>query len=165
MKMPIPPIRPLQAFVSAATIAIAFLLSSCGSNENSPRGFRLPDGNAENGQMAFTKLGCIQCHSVAGVEDSFPTSAKRTTHVILGGEVRRVKTYGHLVTSIINPSHKIKDPTDESQTVEPGVSVMPDLTGQMTVAEMIDLVAYLQPKYDVIIEDFSDPYPLHGYRY
>jgi len=64
--------------------------------------------------------------------------------------VYRVKTYGDLVTSISNPDHIISPqylgPLNED---EPGTlnSPMPDLTQSMTVAELIDLVTFLNSRY------------------
>ena len=165
MKNPIPPKRSVGAMLTIGMVAIATFLSSCGSNEKSARGFRLPDGDPEKGQLAFTKLGCVQCHSIAGAEDIFAAKQERAVHVELGGEVRRVKTYGHLVTSIINPGHKIQNPVDKSQVDEFGKTKMPDFTKQMTVDEMINLVAYLQPQYQVIIDTYSHQFHAHGYRY
>lgn len=154
----------IRIFASTAAIAVSCFLSSCGPNENSPRGFRLPEGNSEQGQLAFSKFGCIQCHSIEGVEDTYNTPDNRATYVVLGGEVRRVKTYGDLVTSIINPSHRIKDPGDPNQVTEDGESAMPDFTNTMTVSEMIDLVAFLHPHYKRTNPEYSISDSYYGYN-
>ena len=90
----------------AGLIVSLGLLHGCGGyGEKSSSGFRLPDGDAAAGRQAFTDLHCNACHDVKGQDIKFEGTRKIT--VVLGGDVSRVKTYGELVTSIINPSHKI----------------------------------------------------------
>ena len=75
-------------------------------------------------------------------------------NVELGGKVTRVKTYGHLVTSVIYPSH-VMDPKWRSKYASVGgESPMPDLTSVMTAREMIDIVTFLQSKYEVVIPEY-----------
>jgi hypothetical protein len=73
--------------------------------------------------------------------------------------VTRVKTYGDLVTSIINPSHKLAPGYRPDDVTEGGRSLMERayLNEVMTVQELIDLVAYLQPLYEVRPPE-HDPY-------
>ena len=113
----------------------------------SPFGFRLPDGDADAGRQAFVDLGCNACHEVAGVPIE---SAEGITHVRLGGKTTHLKTHGELVTSIINPSHKIA-PQHRGAVLD-GESVMTYLylNQVMTVQELVDLVAFLQPTYEVV---------------
>lgn len=126
-------------------------------NEKSPLGFRLPEGSIWKGKTAFVDLGCIQCHSVVG-EALMPEVAEpRKTHVVLGGEITRVKTYGQLVTSIINPSHVISAKPNEKYTDSEGNSLMPDFSKAMTVRQMIDIAEFLQARYKVVI-----PEPAYG---
>lgn len=139
------------SFILVAVVAL--LVAGCG--KTSSFGFRLPDGNADAGQAAFADLGCGQCHTIAGSESS--TDDART--VVLGGEVKRVRTYGELVTSIINPSHKISGDTLDPALLIDGRSAMESvgLNEVMSVAQLVDLVAYLQPLYEVPTPDY-DPY-------
>jgi sulfur-oxidizing protein SoxX len=130
---------------------IAFLpclVSLAACSPESPLGFRLPDGDAPAGRQAFVDLRCYACHEVPGVpiED-----IERIIHVELGGKTTHVKTYGELVTSIINPSHKIAPPYRESAVLE-GQSLMSYayLNEAMTVQQLVDLVAFLQPTYQVV---------------
>lgn len=81
-------------------------LASCGPPEKSASGFRLPDGNIEKGQKAFLDLKCNACHRVTGLDLEAPV-ASPPVPIPLGGAVPSPKTDGELVTSIINPSHKI----------------------------------------------------------
>lgn len=121
-------------------------LAACGPQ--SPFGFSLPGGSADAGRQAFIALRCNSCHEIQGVAEHLGGPA----HVVLGGETTRVRTYGELVTSIINPSHKIA-PVDraEGATAE-GESLMSYayLNDVMTVQQLIDLVAFLQPTYRVV---------------
>ena len=74
----------------------------------------------------------------------------------------QVKTYGQLVTSIINPSHKLikRYPIDEISGG--GQSLMPIMNEFMTVRQLIDLVAFLQDQYEIFI---PEPYPFRVYSY
>ena len=114
----------------------------------SEQGFRLPDGDAVEGRKTFIYMQCHECHTVAG--DELPQiSGAREPYVQLGGKVGSVKTYGDLVTSIINPSHRLAKRYAEEVVSEEGESHMFVYNHYMTVQELIDLVMYLQPKYDV----------------
>ena len=141
--------------IGLAVAALAF--SSCEPPAKSGRGLTLPEGDIAQGQATFVKLGCVQCHTVKGVY--FPAYDGEATFMLeLGGEVLKVKTYGDLVTSIINPSHVISQEYLDRLPELPGTlpeSPMPDFTREMTVAEMVDLVAFLQSQYDVVVPDYS----------
>ncbi|MFN8007803.1 MAG: hypothetical protein U0V70_12400 [Terriglobia bacterium] len=92
-------------FIFVLTIAL-ILLIQCGVGPKSGRGFRMPDGDPEKGKVAFVDLKCHECHTVKEVELPSP-STHAAVMVILGGETYQIHTYGDLVTSIINPSHRI----------------------------------------------------------
>jgi hypothetical protein len=79
--------------------------------------------------------------------------------VELGGTVTRVKTYGELVTSIINPSHKLAPgyPLDEISTDGESLMTLAHLNDVMTVQQLIDLVAFLQARYQVAPPQY-DPF-------
>ena len=117
----------------------------------SSRGFRLPEGDVEKGRDAFTVLQCHSCHEVEGVEGlPQPTSF----NLVLGGETTRVKTYGELVTSIINPSHIIS-PEYQEQLLKGDLSPMPEYNHTMNVGQMIDLVAFLDSRYEVVYPEYT----------
>lgn len=137
----------------AGLLLAALALITTGCDRQDPRaaqGFRLPDGNAEAGKLAFVELGCYVCHQVEGVDRRVqgtpPASVK------LGGEVTRVRTYGELVTAIINPSHRIAPGYRPERTAEGDQSIMELalLNQWMTVQQLVDLVAFLQPTYRVV---------------
>jgi hypothetical protein len=62
-----------------------------------------------------------------------------------------VKTYGSLVTSIINPSHDLARgyPTDEITAGGQSVMSLAKLNKVVTVQQLIDLVAFLQVVYEL----------------
>lgn len=76
--------------------------------------------------------------------------------VILGGEVRKVRTYGQLVTAVINPSHDLATGYPKDLVQEEGASRMTDFNDVMTVQQLIDLVAFLQSRYEVIADDWAE---------
>ena len=138
--------RPLD--VSLATV-LAIVMVGC-AGQKSGAGFRLPDGDPAAGKVAFEELKCHQCHRVHGVELPAPT-VKPPVPVVLGGEIPHVKTDGDIVTSIINPSHRISAAFKSEEVTQPdGTSRMPDLTQTMTVRQLVDVVAFLQTHYTVV---------------
>jgi len=128
-------------------------LAACEADRMSERGFSLPEGNPVLGREAFVYLHCHECHMVTGEE--FPASAEAEPFVTLGGRVTRVKTYGELVTAIINPSHKLAKGYPLEVVSNDGQSKMPVYNGYMTVQELIDIVAFLQPHYDVYVPQYE----------
>ena len=89
-----------------ATVCTLFLCS-CSQDRRQAKGFVLPKGDIEKGKSEFVNLGCHQCHTVANVKLPNPPKTSEVTFA-LGGEVSRVKTYGELVTSIIQPQHVLE---------------------------------------------------------
>ena len=139
--------------INLLLLSVVFVFAACDRDRMSERGFRLPDGDPAAGQQAFLYMQCNQCHTVAG--ESLPALPGAEPYVELGGTVTRVKSYGELVTAIINPSHKLADGYPEALVSEDGESNMYIYNQHMTVQELIDLVMYLQPQYDVIVPEFS----------
>ena len=135
-------------------------LAACDTGPKSARGFRLPDGDAAKGQEIFVELQCISCHRISGLELPAPNAPGPVT-VILGGETQTIKTYGELVSSIINPSHKLILGYPEEEIAPQGKSLMTIYNDRMTVQQLIDLVAFLQSKYELVIPEYT----YYGYRY
>lgn len=140
---------------AATVLALAI---GCAPAEKSPRGFRLPDGDPVAGREVFVVLECFACHRVAGEDFPAPTEAEDVV-VELGGETPRIKTYGELVTSIINPSHRVAPGYRRRDTFVGDESRMAVYNETMTVRELIDLVAYLQPLYELVPPDLDSPMP------
>jgi hypothetical protein len=131
-----------------------FTLGACRTYPDYTGDFRFPilRGDVARGQQAFVALGCNQCHAVSGVE--LPAfSGTRPVVVTLGGELIFAKTYGDLVTSIINPDHVLSEryleqlPREERRAVSSSPMYMnPD----MKVSELIDIVAFLNSRYTLL---------------
>ena len=142
--------------LSIPTLLLVSLAALGGCDQDrtmSERGFRLPEGNATAGRETFLYMHCNQCHTIK--DEQLPTVAGFEPFVELGGSLTRVKTYGELVTAIINPSHKLADGYPEDLVFENGKSKMYVYNGFMTVQELTDLVMFLQSRYDVVPPQFQ----------
>lgn len=144
------------------TLAFVLLIAvGCVEGPKSSYGFTLPDGDAAMGKEMFETFACQECHTVSGVE--FPDLEFVTDkQVALGGEVARIQTYGELVTSIINPSHKIATGYKVTDVSEEGASKRTNYNSVLTVSDLIDIVAFLQSKYRLKPFD-ATPYNVYHY--
>uniref|UniRef100_UPI004049CBA2 hypothetical protein n=1 Tax=Cephaloticoccus sp. TaxID=1985742 RepID=UPI004049CBA2 len=87
---------------------------------------------------------CYECHPVDGVP-GLPEPTVAAAEVIkLGGEVSKRRTYGELVAAIIHPSlaRTVTSVVSNGEELE-----MPNFNKEMTVAQMLDLVAFVHPRY------------------
>ncbi|AEY00882.1 cytochrome c family protein [Oceanimonas sp. GK1] len=135
---------------------IIILLAALGISGCDPaaRGFSLPPGDVAQGEQVFLNMQCLSCHTMEGYER--PDNADELS-VALGGKVKSIKTYGELVTSVIHPSHKLAKGYDMSTIqTEGGESVMPLYNDIMTVAELVDLVTFLESKYELEVYEATD---------
>ncbi|NAS13876.1 cytochrome C [Poritiphilus flavus] len=130
----------LLAFI---IICGGLLISSC---DDQARGFALPAGDIEQGKATYKRLECNACHSIPEIEWK---GGIDSLQIQLGGEVRTMKSYGDLVTSVINPSHKIASGYKEKDVTEEGLSKMKNYNEVMTVQELVDLVTFLQSEYEI----------------
>lgn len=129
---------------------LAMLTVGCTTPKSSA-GFRLPDGDIERGKTAFLELKCYTCHTVSGMD--IAVRGKEYAYlrsVVLGGETHRVRTYGELVTAIINPSHSLAPGYPRELITKDGQSAMGNFNDTMTVRQLIDLVAFLQSRYRLV---------------
>lgn len=139
---------------------LCLLSAGCGGPK-SGKGFTLPEGDVERGETAFVSLKCYSCHTVSGVKLP-PAEVAEKEIVALGGKTLRIQTYGELVTSIINPSHKVakgfaEEPTEPSEKPK---SRMVNNNDAMKVSQLIDLVKFLQSHYE--LEEYEPtPYPMY----
>lgn len=145
----------LRATILLITCA---MLGACTAGKESPRGFSLPEGNIEAGKAVFLALQCNNCHSTADVEQ---VDSKTGISVTLGGEVGRVKTYADLVTSVINPSHRLARGYPVADIAEGTESLMRNYNQVMSVQELVDVVSYLQPQYSLRV---YEPTVYRGYH-
>lgn len=108
-----------------------------------PPGWRFswPAGDPKKGREAFAKLECYQCHEVKG--ESFPPVVQDPTRrgpALAGMGGHHPAEY--FAESILNPNAVIV--TGPGHVGPDGLSVMPDFRDSLTLAETIDLVAYIR---------------------
>ena len=147
--------KPVISVLIAVALAMMF---GCATPPKSGKGFTLPPGDPQAGEANFVSFYCNACHKVEGIDQWSDEGQSPELSVVLGGEVTRIETYDELVTSIINPSHRLAKgyPVDEVSFA--GESKMVNYNDVMTVTELTDLVAFLQSKYRLIEYELSD-YP------
>ena len=138
----------MRPSLALATTIVLVALLACSSGQKSASGFRLPDGDVEKGKADFLELKCNECHTVFGMDVPRPSSPSIT--VALGGEEPIIRTDGELVTSIINPSHKLAWGYPNEQIATDGKSKMRDYSDMMTVRQMTDLVAFLHSRHKYV---------------
>ena len=149
----------MKIILCVCTVVSMLLLSACDTGPKGSVGFTLPDGDVEQGKANYIALKCNSCH----VNDQVPqldTGEPATISVTLGGETTRIKTYGELVTSVINPSHRVSRRHSLDLATPSGSSRMINLNDVMTVTQLIDLVAFVQSSYT--LSPFSgSKYPVY----
>lgn len=136
----------LGAFVS--------VLSACQPTGSAA--FSFPEGDAEAGAQTFVELGCVSCHSVTGAPEVRDNISQAERTIPLGGEQIRVYTYGELVTSIVNPSHKISQERLGTMVQSDGETNMRNYNDIMTVTQLTDLVTFLEAHYTLKPFDRTD---------
>ncbi len=148
----------MQRTTLLAGLLLAGLCAGC-SGQKSLRSFRMPEGDAARGQTAFVSLRCHTCHTVSGIDLPAPTAAP-ADQLMLGGEVARLRTYGDLLTAIVHPTAGLADGRPGPERKKMKTSPMPGVNDVMTVQELIDLVAFLQPRYRVLAPLYEGDYRL-----
>jgi hypothetical protein len=121
-------------------------------------GFPAEQGDSVAGRQAFIDHRCHQCHSIA--DERLPPLAGADRPILeLGGPTSVVRSYADLTTSIINPNHAISERYRDQQLLKTEIPVespmpMPNLD-TMTVRQLIDIVAFLDSRYRVMIDDYE----------
>ena len=136
------------------------MAAGCATSPKSGKGFTLPQGNAQAGKEIFIDKQCNACHKVSGIDQVAGDDGKPQMSITLGGETTRIQTYGELVTSIINPSHRLAKGYPLHEISEDGQSKMRNYNDVMTVTELTDLVMFLQSKYKLQEFELTD-YPVY----
>lgn len=144
--------------IAILIIVVAFVMG-CEQGADSPRGFSLSEGNVENGKLIFLKYQCLSCHQLPDVEPPVELVKNSEISVKLGGRLTQVKTYADLLTSVINPSHKLARGYRLDTIQKNGESKMRNYNDVMTVTELVDLVTFLQSNYELV------PYQKSNYQY
>jgi sulfur-oxidizing protein SoxX len=103
--------------------------------------FSLPPGDPGAGRAVFEKLECFQCHAVhgGGFPEPSPPDGKSAPDLTGVGDHHPI---GYLAESILYPNAVIV--MGPGHTGDDGLSIMPDYRESLSVAELIDLVAYLK---------------------
>jgi mono/diheme cytochrome c family protein len=133
------PAKPADGATRGAQISMEELHRAGGV----PPGWRFtwPDGDASKGRQAFVKFECYQCHEVRG--ESFPPAPPDPTRrgpALSGMGGHHPAEY--FAESIVNPNAVIV--TGPGHTGADGRTIMPDYRDSLTLAETIDLVAYIR---------------------
>ncbi len=127
--------------------AVLLLLTACDPSIRSRDAIHLPEGDAARGKELFVSLGCISCHIVIDEqlpEPDVPVDAR----VLLGSHTSTALTYGQLVTSIVNPSHRLSARYRKDVVSDEGKSKMLVYNDVLTVSQLADLIAFLAPRYE-----------------
>ncbi|MDX1561943.1 MAG: cytochrome c [Gammaproteobacteria bacterium] len=143
----------MSRLLIVAALSLAALGAGCAYYPTF--GFPVEEGDVEAGRQAFVDHRCHECHSVAGVR--LPDLAGASDPLLeLGGETSQIKAYSELVSSIINPDHRISERYREEQRIFIATeSPMPMRhIDTMTVRQMIDIVAFLDSRY-ILIDDYE----------
>jgi mono/diheme cytochrome c family protein len=101
----------------------------------------VPPGDPGAGREVFVNLECYKCHAIEG--EHFPHAAKGPEDA--GPDLTGMGSHHppeYFLESILNPNAVIV--TGPGHTGPDGLSIMPDYRDSLTVAELIDLVAYMQ---------------------
>ena len=156
-------IKNLKYFQSGAvTIALTLMLSACSGDQAPVRGFVLPEGDIPQGEQVFIDFNCHVCHTIP--EKEFPEVEFEAPFVLaIGGAVYRVKNYGELLTSVVHPDHIISAKYKQmlkNADRKVVISPMPYYGEEMTVAELIDLVAFLHAQYSKLQPKYHRGYYL-----
>jgi hypothetical protein len=140
----------MKHFFLIPLFILFFLLASCNFSPNSGRGFALPEGNADKGRTTFVELECNACHSVGDIKHAAAREGP-DINIALGGQVTTLKTYGDLVTSVINPAYKTNRRFINRGIDTAGAELeMAVYNDKMTVQQLVDLVTYLETNYEFV---------------
>ncbi|UCH46444.1 MAG: cytochrome C [Betaproteobacteria bacterium] len=141
----------MAKFIFCLLLTVAMSMTSgCDPRPDSGKGFTLPEGDAEAGKANYIRLQCNACHTINGVDQIAAEGKTPELSIALGGEVTRVTTYGDLVTSIINPSHRLARGYPADVVSVNGKSKMKNYNDVMTVSQLVDLVVFLESKYTLV---------------
>jgi mono/diheme cytochrome c family protein len=138
-------------------LGLPALLAGCVSS--ALFGFPVDQGDIAAGRQAFIDHRCHQCHSIA--DEILPPLAGAGRPILqLGGPTTIIHSYADLTTSIINPSHAISERYRDQQLLLkseiPLESPMPRPNlDTMSVSQLIDIVAFLDSKYRVMVADYE----------
>ncbi len=146
-----------KSLESLAATCLLIGLSACAPGDRGQADIYLPEGDVDRGREHFVALGCSGCHNVTGAD--LPEPAADQMRVLLGS---RDLSYGQLVTSIVNPSHKLSPRYRSEQVSRDDESLMESYNDVITITQLTDLVAFLQAHYQTT-ERPGYTYPVYKY--
>ncbi len=103
--------------------------------------FALPGGDPVKGRQVFVDLECYKCHAIRG--ESFPAAGGDAKNV--GPELTGMGSHHpaeYFAESILAPNAVIID--GPGYTGPDGKSIMPSFADSLSVAQLVDLVAFLK---------------------
>ncbi len=134
------------AGVQILLVTMLVSLVGCDSTARSKDTIHLPPGDAASGKQQFVALGCISCHTV--LDESLPEpEIAGPVSVRLGTSSSTGLTYAQLVTSIMNPSHRVSRLYLKKAAATGGPASMANYNEIVTIEQLSDLVAFLAPHY------------------
>jgi len=102
--------------------------------------FSVPPGDASRGRELFRELECYKCHEIKTEKFPAPSDGKYTGPELTG--MGSIHPREYIAESILFPNAVI---VDEPGTTGPdGLSLMPSYADTLSLAQWIDLVAYLK---------------------
>ncbi len=149
----------MQSKARSVVLALGATSLMTGCASGALFGFPASEGDIVAGRQAFLDHRCHQCHSIA--DERLPVLAGADRPIFeLGGETTMIRSYADLTTSIINPNHAISERYRNQEltlnTTIPLESPMPmPNIDNMTVRQLIDIVAFLDSKYQLIVDDYD----------
>jgi hypothetical protein len=134
---------PTSAVVLAG-IALGVAGLGAGQGGSPPADLRL-EGDAAKGRKVFEEFRCHACHRVAGLDFPAPV-AQPPVPVVLGSREQRARTDAELLVAIVHPSHDIIPKGAAGETRSGRLSRMGDFSEDMTVRQLVDLVAFIRSR-------------------
>ena len=128
------PRRSLPALILVASLGLGALLAACGGDSGGGDAPKL-SAAGERGKTVAKQQGCISCHSADGSKNIGPTwQGLAGSKVPLDDGTTVVADDDYLRQSILQP---------KSQIVKGYPTSMPVYDGEISDAELADLLAYL----------------------
>lgn len=149
--------RPIKLLMLASILFVA----ACDLASLEQDSIYLPAGDAAQGEALFVSLGCVGCHNVVGADLPEPAEAG-PVRVLLGTRAGRTKSYNELVTSVVNPSHRLSSRYRPDEVSDAGESLMVSYNDVLTVTQLTHIVAFLQAHY-VKADRPGYSYPVYRY--
>jgi len=133
-----------------------FIFTGCKPAEQPVEGFVMPEGDADAGRQVFVDFRCYNCHDIDGVD--LPDRGFEPPFVMkIGARLHRVKNSGELLTAVVYPDHVISPKfvaAMKSAGKQADLTPMPNYSDEMTVNELIDLVAFLNDQYTRLLPTY-----------